>query len=58
MNLLQVNVNELANGMTPLDSALKSGNKGTVELLKSRGGKTSAELEQDAAGDDDHNSEL
>jgi ankyrin repeat protein len=41
---LQVDVNELANGNTPLDSALGSGNDATVELLRSKGGRTAGDI--------------
>jgi ankyrin repeat protein len=44
---LQVDVNELANGNTPLDSALASGNDATVELLRSKGGRTAGDIAVD-----------
>lgn len=44
---LQVDVNELANGQTPLDSAYGSGNDATVALLNSKGGKSAADLHTD-----------
>ncbi|KAF8066398.1 CTTNBP2 [Scenedesmus sp. PABB004] len=43
----KVPVNELGNGQTPLDAALRSGNEGTIALLRARGGKTAEELAPD-----------
>lgn len=43
----KVDVNELANGNTPLDSALASGNDATVELLRSKGGRTAGDIAVD-----------
>jgi hypothetical protein len=41
---LQVDVNEMCNGGTPLDAALGSGNEATVALLKSKGGRTAGDI--------------
>jgi hypothetical protein len=41
---LQVDVNEMGNGGTPLDAALASGNEATVALLKRKGGRTAGDI--------------
>ncbi|WIA28268.1 hypothetical protein OEZ86_010822 [Tetradesmus obliquus] len=43
----KVDVNELANGNTPLDSALGSGNEATVALIRSKGGRTAGDIAMD-----------
>lgn len=51
---MQVNINELAeNGLTPLDSAKKSGNKETIWLLQAHGGYTAADLASKEKGRDE-----
>eukprot|EP00195_Chlamydomonas_chlamydogama_P014942 CAMPEP_0202909808 /NCGR_PEP_ID=MMETSP1392-20130828/50328_1 /ASSEMBLY_ACC=CAM_ASM_000868 /TAXON_ID=225041 /ORGANISM="Chlamydomonas chlamydogama, Strain SAG 11-48b" /LENGTH=222 /DNA_ID=CAMNT_0049599677 /DNA_START=254 /DNA_END=922 /DNA_ORIENTATION=- len=42
----KVDVDELSNGMTPLDSAMRNGNSRTIKLLKSMGARTAQELRQ------------